>query len=84
MRSRGFVIACAFAEIHDFTISRFHNFTRLPFSVPQKAANLLNLFNHREAVCFSNVTQIAPITQILEPWAALGVISRIRELENLS
>ena len=30
MRSRGFVIACAFAEFHDFTISRFHNFTRLP------------------------------------------------------
>jgi hypothetical protein len=56
----------------------------VPFSVPQEAANLLNLFNHREAVCFSNVTQIAPITQILEPWAALGVISRIRELENLS
>jgi len=40
----------------------------VPFSVPQEAANLLNLFNHREAVCFSNVTQIAPITQIfLEP-----------------
>ena len=23
----------------------------VPFSVPQEAANLLNLFNHREAVC---------------------------------